>query len=62
MEQREYRYTYHKEFGIGYSIYDGSSKIAELTGPVETREAEARNMVRALNTRDQYLKMKNEQV
>jgi len=60
MEQREYRYTYHKTFDTCYAIYDGSTKIAELCGPVTTREAEAKNMVRALNARDRWLKYKDE--
>ncbi|GAB6394201.1 MAG: hypothetical protein MdMp024_0513 [Bacteroidales bacterium] len=58
MEQKEYRYTYHKTFDTCYAIYDGNTKIAELCGPVTTREAEAKNMVRALNARDRWLKFK----
>ena len=55
----DYRYTFRRN-GVSYSIYDGSSKIAELRCDVDDRPAVAREMVRALNARDRYLKVKEQ--
>ena len=59
MKYDNYRYTYRRD-GIRYSIYDGSGKIAEIVAQVDDRPAIAREMVRALNSRDRYLKAKQE--
>jgi hypothetical protein len=59
MNYSDNRYTYLRR-GIMYSIYDGSSKIAEIVGNTDERPAIAREMVRALNARDRYLKAKQQ--
>jgi hypothetical protein len=59
MNYDDNRYVYRRQ-GTVYSIYDGADRIAEVCGDTDKRPAVAREMVRALNARDKYLKVKKQ--
>lgn len=50
----KYRYSYEMR-GVYHCIYDGGTKIAEISEFGEKGRAIAHNMVTALNSRDKYL-------
>lgn len=54
----EQKYSYERR-GFTFSIYnEEGTKIAEVYGPAEKRQENARNIVNSLNMRDRWLNSK----